>query len=98
MIYHKALSDARVYARKSTPATRKLFYDPERQAQHEESMMKQSITSSENVSPENISKKDISTGSPPRVAFKDDDKVDVRTPQGVTKSMTYAEAKKLGAI
>jgi hypothetical protein len=98
MRYHKALSDARVYARKSTPATRKLFYDPERQAQHEESMMKQSITSSENVSPENISKKDISTGSPPRVAFKDDDKVDVRTPQGVTKSMTYAEAKKLGAI
>ncbi len=36
MRYQKLLSDARIKARKSTPATQKLFYNPEMQAQHEE--------------------------------------------------------------
>ena len=35
MNYQKALSDARQKARKGTPATQKLFYNPELQAQHE---------------------------------------------------------------
>lgn len=35
MNYQKALSDARQKARKGTPATQKLFYNPEMQAQHE---------------------------------------------------------------
>lgn len=35
MRYQKALSEARKKARKSTPATQKLFYDPEMQAQQE---------------------------------------------------------------
>lgn len=35
MNYQKVLSDARKKARKSTPATQKLFYNPELQAQHE---------------------------------------------------------------
>ncbi len=35
MRYQKLLSDARIKARKGTPATQKLFYNPEMQAQHE---------------------------------------------------------------
>ena len=35
MNYQKALSEARQKARKGTPATQKLFYNPEMQAQHE---------------------------------------------------------------
>lgn len=35
MRYQKLLSNARIKARKSTPATQKLFYNPEMQAQHE---------------------------------------------------------------
>ncbi len=35
MRYQKILSDARQKARKGTPATQKLFYNPEMQAQHE---------------------------------------------------------------
>jgi hypothetical protein len=35
MRYQELLSDARKKARKSTPATQRLFYDPEIQAQHE---------------------------------------------------------------
>lgn len=35
MRYQKALSEARNKARKGTPATQKLFYNPEMQAQHE---------------------------------------------------------------
>jgi hypothetical protein len=35
MNYQKALSDARQKARKGTPATQKLFYNPEMQEQHE---------------------------------------------------------------
>lgn len=35
MRYQKVLSDARQKARKGTPATQKLFYNPEMQAQHE---------------------------------------------------------------
>ncbi len=37
MRYQKALSEARQKARKGTPATQKLFYNPEMQAQHEAS-------------------------------------------------------------
>lgn len=36
MRYQKILSDARIKARKGTPATQKLFYNPELQAQHEQ--------------------------------------------------------------
>lgn len=36
MRYQKLLSDARKKARKSSPATQKLFYNPEMQAQHEQ--------------------------------------------------------------
>lgn len=35
MRYQKALSDARQKAKRSTPATQKLFYNPDMQAQHE---------------------------------------------------------------
>lgn len=36
MRYQKALSDARIKARKTVPATQKLFYDPQKQAQYEQ--------------------------------------------------------------
>lgn len=36
MRYQKSLSDAREKAKRNTPATQKLFYDPEHQAQHEQ--------------------------------------------------------------
>ncbi len=39
MRYQKILSDARKHARKSTPATQRLFYNPEMQAQHEQSKL-----------------------------------------------------------
>lgn len=35
MRYQKALSDARKKARKGTPATQRLYYDPEKQSEHE---------------------------------------------------------------
>jgi len=50
MRYQKALSDARQKAKKLTPATQKLFYDPEMQAQHEQKMNNDELPSSnENI-------------------------------------------------
>lgn len=42
MNYQKALSEARKKARKGTPATQKLFYNPEMQAQHESKINEES--------------------------------------------------------
>jgi len=48
MNYQKALSEARQKARKGTPATQKLFYNPEMQAQHEAQGNKEQPNSNEN--------------------------------------------------
>jgi hypothetical protein len=47
MNYQKALSDARQKARKGTPATQKLFYNPELQAQHESQVNEESPNSNQ---------------------------------------------------
>lgn len=48
MNYQKALSEARQKARKGTPATQKLFYNPEMQAQHEAQGNEEQPNSNEN--------------------------------------------------
>ena len=48
MNYQKALSEARQKARKGTPATQKLFYNPEMQAQHEAQTNEEQPNSNEN--------------------------------------------------
>ena len=48
MNYQKALSEARQKARKGTPATQKLFYNPEMQAQHETQANEKQPNSNEN--------------------------------------------------
>ncbi len=78
MRYQKLLSDARKKASSSTPATQKLFYNPEMQQKHEEEKL---------------------GGSSKKVdgQYNDNDKVKVEGPNGI-EVMTYAEAKKLGAM
>lgn len=49
MNYQKVLSDARKKARKSTPATQKLFYNPELQAQHEAQQTEANISTKEEI-------------------------------------------------
>jgi hypothetical protein len=47
MRYQKVLSDARQKARKGTPATQKLFYNPEMQAQHESQATEGNLSSTD---------------------------------------------------
>ncbi len=49
MRYQQILSDARKKAAKLTPATQKLYYDPEKQAQNEEAMAEGNLTPKETV-------------------------------------------------
>lgn len=81
MRYQKALSNARMKAKKGTPATGRHYYNPERQAQYDQHKAEEGVKKA---------------NSNQRHQYHDDDLVKVETPEGV-KVMTYAEAKQLGA-
>lgn len=89
MRYQKALSDARKKAAKYTPATRKLFYNPEQQQAHDEALENDIV----NKFSKSESKQESKSGGQ---HYKDDDLVKVEGPNGV-EVMTYKEALAKGA-